>query len=249
MPNTAQDICTQAMLEINVNDPVDAPAPSDLNFVLNKLNRLLDNWNADRNAVAADLFSTFTLTPALNPHTIGVTANAPTWAVSGNRPVSIEGVVLILAGTAPTARLSLTKRDAQWWQNLSVPTVTSQVPTDFFYNPTWPNGSLYLFPVPSAAYQVQLWSRIVLAQLALSDTFTLPPGYWDAITLTLAEDISDTFERPASPSLVERARRARARIFSNNIEIPRLSTRDAGMQASRGEGLPNFNWLNGQILP
>lgn len=244
---TARDICQSALLEINVNDPVDDPAQSDVNFVLTKLNRLLDDWNADRNAVYADQFLERTITAGLNPHTIG--PSGATWTATTNRPVSIEGAILILTGSTPEARVPMTKRDAQWFQNLPVPTLESQIPTDFFYNPTWPNGSFYMWPVPSQAYDVQLWCRVVLAQLGLNDTFTLPPGYWDAITLTLAEDISEPFQKPVTGSLSDRARRARARIFGNNITIPRLATRDAGMQGPRsGDGLPDFNWYDGSIV-
>lgn len=236
MPLTAADICRAALLDLNVFDPSDVIENGDLAFVLTKLNRILDNWNADRAAIYADQFTTFTLTANLSPHTIGPTG---TW-VASQRPVSIEGASLIYNTSPNTAQVDINIRDAAWYQALSVPAITSTTPTDLYYEPAWPNGRLNFWPVPSAAYQVSLWTRIVLAQLALTDTFTLPPGYWDAITLTLSEDIAPTYEKQAPASLTRKANEARARIFENNVDVPLLSTQDSGMPGGSGGG---GSWL------
>lgn len=253
MPSTSTNtVCTNALLELNVNDPSDAPAQADLSFVLDKLNRLLDNWNAERHAIYADQFLQFAIDIAAaaagDPQTIGIAANSPTWTVTGNRPESIEGITVILSGT-PQARVNLMKRDAQWWQLNTVPTITSPLPTSFFYNPTYPNGDVWLWPQPTTAYDVQVWCRGILSTLTQFATFDLPPGYEDAITLTLAEDIANAFQKPVTPELRLKAQRARARIFGNNIEIPRLATRDAGMPGrGDGRGAPDFFWPNGSIV-
>lgn len=228
---TGRDLVTDALLEINVYDALDEPSPQDAAFVLRKLNRILDNWNAERPAVYADQFVSYTLTPALSPHTIGPSG---TWVVT-SRPVSIEGASLIFT-TLNNPRVGITLRNAAWYNALTIPSLSTQLPTDLYYEPDWPNGKLFFYPVPSAAYQVVLWTRIVLATLGLNDAFTLPPGYQDAITLTLAEDIAPTFEKPIQASLKEKAKEARARIFSNNVEIPKLVTRDSGMPTSGGSG-------------
>lgn len=248
MTLTGLQIATLAMNDINVNDPIDPPQQADIDFVLSKANRILDNWNADRRAIFADQFLDFTITPDLNPHTIGITGGSPTWTVTGNRPESIEGAVLILTGSAPNARSYMRKRDAQWWQNNTVPTVESQTPTDFFYNPTWPNGEFNMWPVPTQAYDVQLWVRGILSELTQAGSYNVPPGYMDALILTLAEDLCGAFEKPIPPMLPEKARRARDRVFSMNTRTPRLSTRDAGMPSrGSGTGLPDFNWYVGSI--
>lgn len=236
MPLTAADICRSALLDLNVFEPSDAVSNDDLSFVLGKLNRILDNWNADRAAIYADQFTSYTLTPALSPHTIGPTG---TW-VASQRPVSIEGAALIFNASPTSVNVDIAIRDAAWYQSLSVPSVASTFPTDLYYEPDWPNGKLFFWPVPSAAYQVSLWTRIVLAQLLLTDTFTLPPGYQDAITLTLSEDIAATYEKPVPPQLAKKADEARARVFGNNVAVPMLETQDSGMPGgSRGGG----SWL------
>jgi len=235
-----RDLVTDALLELNVYDAIDSIAPEDAAYVLRKLNRILDNWNAERPAVYADQFSTYTFTPALSPHTIGPSG---TW-VTSQRPVSIEGAMLLF-NTAGNPQVRITLRDALWYESLSIQSITTQMPTDLYYEPDWPNGKLFFWPVPSAAYQVTLLTRLVLAKLALDDAFTLPPGYQDAITLTLCEDIAPTYEKQVAPSLAKKASEARDRIFANNVVIPRLVTRDSGMPSALGGNAGDGTYLTG----
>ena len=75
MPFTALNLCQDAAREINVFGEGDSLLESDANFFLGVLNRLLDNWNAERAAVYASAFESFTLVPSLSPHTIGPAAS------------------------------------------------------------------------------------------------------------------------------------------------------------------------------
>jgi hypothetical protein len=196
------------------------------------LNALLDQMNATRHMVFADVFSTFTLTPGLNPHTIGPTG---TW-VTAQRPVSIEGASLELSAGI---FIPIALKDAAWWDAVVLPGLTSAVQMALFYNPTWPNGELWFWPVPSTALAVVLMTRVVLAQVTLATTFTLPPGYQKAITLTLAEDCAASFGTQPKPSTVALARQARAAIFNNNDPPCPLVTRDAGLPGGGG-GVYNY---------
>jgi hypothetical protein len=220
---TGLDHVTAALQELGVASAVDPLSAEDAAYGLAKLNRLINNWNAEREAVYATVFTTgLVFTPALSPHTIGPTG---TFVVT-QRPVSIAGANVIVAGVKTPIRMV----DSQWWLAQTVPGTTSPYPTDLYYEPTWPNGSLFFWPVPTAANGLELMIRTVLASFTLPVNVTLPPGYDDAIDLTLAEDLAGPFQVPVSPLLVSKAREARARIFANNRRpIPRLTTWDAGM--------------------
>lgn len=243
MAVTGLTIITDALVECGVHDPVETPSAEDTTFALRKLNRLINNWNAEREAVYASTFLTFTLTPSLSPHTIGPTG--ATWTVT-QRPVSLEAAHLVLAGSSPVAQIPIRVRDAAWWSTVSVQALTSTIPTDVYYDPAWVNGNLYFWPVPTAAHSVQLWVRAVLAEYALATTFSLPPGYQDAITLTLAEEIGPAFHAPPSLVTIQSAKAARARIFSKNTTAPPLTTRDAGMPGGGSGRAGYFNYRSGQ---
>lgn len=239
MPFTALNLCEDAAREIGVFGEGNSLQPADANFFLGVFNRLLDNWNAERAAVYASAFNTFTLTAGLSPHTIGPTGATFTMAV---RPVSLTGASLILSGGSLPIYQSLTVRDAQWWAAQTVPTLSTSIPTDVYYQPDWPLGKLYFWPVPSTAYQVDLETRVLLAQVALGTTIDLPPGYRDALTLTVAEQSCRAFGRPVTPDLAKSAATSRARIFANNDVTPKLVTQDSGMPSGQGS---YFNWRSG----
>lgn len=235
MAFTARDLAVEALQEIGSVGADGAASADDVNFALSKINRLLDGWNADGLAVYAEQFDTETLTAGLNPHTLGPTG--ATWTFT-QRPESIESVMLIISGY----RYVIDLHDAAWWAAEPAPLISTSIPTDGYYAPTWPNGALYLYPVPSTAYDVQIMRRVVLSQLALTDTFSLPPGYRDAITLTVAEDLCGPMRVDPPALLPMKAMKARARVFEANTVTPALQTRDYGVPG----GTPSwFNWRTG----
>lgn len=220
-------IITDAFIELTVYGANEPLSPEDAAFGLGKLNRLFDNWNADRKAVYCSRFSTFAFTPGLNPHTIGPTG---TWVVS-QRPETIDTLNWINAGVFTEIPVS---NDPGWYAGVSMPGMGG-IARGGYYEPNWPNGNLYLYPVPQTAYAVELMTRVVIAQVTLTDIFSMPPGYRDAVTLTLAESLAPTYpSAQVSPLLRLAAAKSRARVFANNVPIPRLSTIDSGMPGSRG---------------
>lgn len=238
MPYTTRDLLTETYQDLTILSPGETLSDTDAAFGLLKLVRLFDNWNAERAGVYANRLVTYTLVPSLNPHTIG--PNSATFTVT-QRPVSIEWANIVISAV----RYPLNIRGSQWWASLTLPTLTVDIPSDLHYEPDWPNGNLYLYPVPASAYGLELMTRIVLADLALDDTVSLPPGYRDAVILTLGEMVALTYP-PAVPS-PQAAAKARARIYANNDETPPLATRDSGMPNQRGGRW--FDYMSGMFRP
>lgn len=244
MAVSVQTIVNDAMVEIGALDPTQTADATESFVAAGKLNRLLNNWNADGAGCYAVSFPAFTLTPNLQPHTIGPTG---TWTLT-ERPVAIDGLQLVLTNVSPNVNVTIILHDSDWWQNVSVPTLAQSYPTDGYYDPTFPNGSLYLYPIPTTAWGVQLKIRSTLTDaLSVTDTIVLPPGYQDAVTLTLAEDLAGLLHAPMPQLLPEKAAKARARIFANNLEVPKITTWDAGMPSGRGRR-SNFNYLTGEVV-
>ena len=225
-----------ALLEIGVVDPIEAVAPELQALGLDKINRIINDWNADHGATYVEEFASHTLTAGLNPHTIG--SSSATFTVT-QRPVSIEWANIVISDV----RYPVAIRDAQWYANLPDRTVEDSIPTDLYYATGWPNGSLYLYPVASIARSLELWTRAVLSSLTAGGTVTLPPGYENALMLTLAESLTNPLSVAVPPLLAQQAREARGRVWANNITVPRLVTRDSGMPSSGAAG--GFNWRLG----
>lgn len=248
---TKQDLILDALTEINAVAAGDLPEPATLEFASRLLDEIYDDLNATPDGVYASSLVSYTLTPNLQPHTIG--PSGATFTV-GLRPLAVLGANIILNTVTPNVRSPLNIRDDAWWLALRVPGITSTLPTDLYYSPDWSlgqsqsgnaNGAIYLWPVPTAAYLVELQTAQTLAALTLLDTFSLPPGYQSACRLTLAEHLANPLTgAPVSADLVTRAQTARARVFDLNDMPPSIATADAGMPGG-GRRSSGGNYLTG----
>ncbi len=239
----ALDIITASMQEIGALAPGEFPSNEDSAWGLQKLQRLVDQYNARRPLIYNVTFTLFTLNPPsnpLNPTTIGPAGNFDV----NQRPVAIESIGLILDGGTPGVELPLNPRDDTWWANNRIKGLTSTLPTDYYYSPDWPLGNIYFWPVPTVAHQVNVQLRGILGEFTTySAAFTLPPAYWNLIVYELAISMAPSFEREPSATLIGLFKAAQKAVEVNNISSTRLAS-DSPSQ-SPATGRPDFNFLDG----
>ena len=252
---TAADIIGDALIEVGMKAPGEPTDGETGQWAFRKLNYLTDIWAAKQAYVWAMQFKVFTLVAGLSPHTIGPGVGA-TFPIQGNRPVVIKSASLLLnTGTGQGAQvvdLPMNIRDAEWWAAQQTKQIQTNVPTDLYYEPDTPNGSLFFWPVPNSQQQVRLEYWAQLSQYSLitdplsgpGGNGTLPPAYRAGLMLTLAESLQPGGEKEANPELARQALVARAAIFGNNAKSPRIQTQDWGMPKA-GRGKPDFNWVTG----
>src|SRR5712671_3715334 len=104
---TGRDLVQSALIKLNVVAAGDVMAPDDAALGIDVLRQIFDDWNAEREAVYADQFNTYVLTPGLSPHTIGPTG---TWVIA-QRPESIEAASLVF-NTTNNPAIDIPIRDA-----------------------------------------------------------------------------------------------------------------------------------------
>lgn len=174
----------------------------------------------------------------------------PNYIIPTTRPVEIQNANIILTGTNPIVKVPLHIRDKDWWMANTVPTVPTTLPTDLYYDPQYPNGQLYLWPLQSNAYglELQVWHN--LADVSdLTMEFFLPPAYWSATTWSLAEVLMATYGVPPqrAGAVVQQAMKARNIVKSLNSEPPKIVTKDSGIpRGNRNRSF--FNYLSGSIV-
>lgn len=243
MSYSGRDIVTSALLEAGVYAQGETPSANDAAFVLQKLNDLFDEWSAIRPFAYNQVFTSYTLTPNLSPHTIGPSGTF----VVAQRPVKIQSAQLILNNVSPAVYVPINIQDDDWYALQALPGLTSDIPTDLYYSPDETNGSLYFWPVPSRAYGVRLETWVLLSQLADLDTvIVLAPGYRNAITLTLAENICGPFQLQPNAILVRNALAARRAIMANNTPPPRMASDCPDMPNTSIQS--DYNWRTGRII-
>lgn len=243
---TFADIINSALTELNAIDPGGSPTTVDQTWVLDKLNRLFDRWAA-RGILAFNVtFSEFNLTANHSPTTIGPTGDFTV----AQRPVLVESAQFQLSpgsGSNPAVWTWINVQDDQWWASNTIPDLTNSIITNLYYSPDWPNGKLYFWPICTGTNKVRLELWGLLPQnSSTSTTFSLPPGYWDAVIWNLAASLIPSFTN-ISPDVAADVR-AQAKmslkdIEANNIASPRIQTIDFGMP--RKSARPDYNFLNG----
>lgn len=236
------DLIVAAMQEIGALPPGEQPSLEDAAWVLQKLQRLIDQYNARMTMIYNMNFTLFMLNPPATPDTPTTIGPGGDFDVN-QRPVTIENIGLILAGT-PGVELPLNRRDDDWWANNRIKGLTSTLPTDYYYSPDWPLGKIFFWPVPTASHQVRLETRAVLGEFTAYNTnYTMPPAYWNLTVYELAISIAPSFEREPSATLLGLFKVAQKAVQVNNISSPRLAS-DAPSQPN-GSGRPDFNFLDG----
>lgn len=251
---TVEDLITDALIETGMLSPGETPDDAQGPWAFRKLNYLLDTWATSKKYVTAVTLLELLLNPNLPVQpdgsqlsTIGPAPGA-TYPVS-QRPVKIVSANVIINNVSPPVKAHISVETDQWWMSNTLPGITSMYPTNLFYNPTSPNGSLYLWPVPTTAFGLELEVWQIISQFdSITDpiggpgaAMTMPPGYRNAIMLSLAESLLPGGEREAHPTLITMAAQARAAIFTNNVPSANISTLDSGMPGNQ-EGRRSTTW-------
>jgi hypothetical protein len=245
MADVALSLIQNALSEIGVYTPGEALSNADAQFALGKLNRMLDEWNSQELFIYARTFPNAPLITgfAAQPLTIGPTGS---FMVVPQRPEKIIAANIFLNNTPTLVKYPLTIRDADWWAAQRVPQITTAVPTDLYYEPAWPNGQMFIWPVPTVAWplELELWS--ILTQIPnLTFSISLPPAYANALTLGLAVDCAAAFRKNPAPSLALRAQQSWSALQNMNSRPPLMGTSDSGLpKATRNR--PTFNYHSGQ---
>lgn len=230
-------LCLEALIEIRFGRPGDSPEPDLLDWMCGKLNRMLDKWNADPSASFETTFASYTPTALHAPHTIGPTGD---WVVPSGRPVAIQGANVVLNTVTPAVRIPIRIRDAEWWRDTAVQGLSSSIVTDLYFEPSWPDGTVNLWPIPTSTYPIELQTDTNFSRYALADVLWLPYGYREAITLTLAELAAPGCGQEVSADLQAAATDARVIVFGANTASRNIRTRDGGMPGGSGRGSYNF---------
>ena len=202
---TAADLIRASLREIGVLAAGEAGAGDDLTDGLDTLNRMLDQWAAERLMIYTFTRTTWTITASDGRYSVGASGD-----VNVARPTYIHRVNFIDTSTDPDTEYPLQPHTEDSWAAVRLKAQTSNYPTSFYYNPTFPTGTLDLWPVPTATTLTgALYAPQAVAQLAaLTTSVALPPGYSEAIVKNLALKLLPSYERQPNPLLVEQARNA-----------------------------------------
>lgn len=226
---TARDLITDAFREVDIIGDMAPLLDHHAAKGLRLLNTIIERWRLDRRLVYVVLIDRHTLTANQASFTIG-----PSGDFLADRPIKItKGNIVITGGSIEERHPLEIIETAEEWGNVSSPDDTGDSLSDYlFYQQTFPDGTLYLYPYPTLAYDLELFTWKQLAKFkSLDHQFEFPDGYYDALMLSVAERLCIPYGVPLEvrSMIQDAASEARADIKSINVQAPMISTIDSGM--------------------
>ena len=214
---TAQNVIDGAMRDIGALASGEDPSSDETADVLEALNNLIDSWNTDGLTLYAESEVSHTLVANDGSYTIAASGAD----ITATRPTSIlRAYVRDSNIDYPVDVISKEAYDA-----IADKSTTSTYPDYLYYEPSYANGTIKLWPVPAEANSLVMTVKTQLSSFASAGTtFAMPPGYQRALQKNLAIEIAPMFEKEPSAALVKAARDSLAMIKRLNHKTPRMET-------------------------
>ena len=187
---------------------------------------------------------TNTVTMSANATQTVSAAETITYTTPGNfaipRPLRITNAFTRITASGNTALdypIEIINRDR--WSNIGLKSLPGPWPLVLYYDPTYPLGTIYLYPNPSQAGILHLWTDTILSDFtSLTQAINLPQGFARALKKNLALELAPEYGKSAGALLVKQAAESKAAIRSLNLDpvvmafydtdLVRSNRRDAG---------------------
>lgn len=227
MPSPAT-IINNAIVDLNIAGSVDAVRANDLILGLNHYNRIVSRlallpkmgWYMRNQA--------FTFTTSKQSYTIGLAANAPDFTITCERPPLFDAAKLVLTSSTPNTEIAIPIITVQIYEAVPIPALSSGQPWMVYYQPTYPNGTLFPMAFPTTtSNKLRLFWKNQLEQCLFADVSTsidLPQAYEDMLTSMLMVRLASipAYGLTVTPEMRSMANEAYAVVAAQNNSDPRL---------------------------
>ena len=207
----ALDVMKLALGEIRVLKPGETPAPEESDDFILRLNAALESWAAEGLLIPYLTEDTRALTAGVASITIG-TVTPGTWTTA--RPVRVIRAYVRDASGNDTP-VEIITRDR--WDALVDKTPSNGIPEYLFYDATFPDGTVYLYPPDDGTRTLHLISEKQFT--AFTDTnssFSFPPGYLEFMGYNMAVRLAGPYNKALSPSTIALAQSTKRNIEDMN---------------------------------
>ena len=225
---TARDLIKRSMRLLHVLETGEDPTTEEAADGLSALNDMLDEWNTDRGLIYAIEEDPQTWTAGQQSQTIGSGGDMDT-----TRPVKLADSTYYTDANGNDYNLRLLETRIGYTSIVDKET-TSDLPEYLFYEPAYPLGELYIWPVPSVNITLLLHRWEQLSSFAsLGTTVVLAPGYTNLVTYGLCEYLAPEFGVAVPPEVMQRYSAADQRIRKLNVRMPVMQSEVAGFHEGR----------------
>lgn len=145
-------------------------------------------------------------------------------------------VRLVDTNASPDFERELIMFTDQSWAGLQSKSQTSAQPTHWYYEPTYPNGTLTLWPVPTGSgYEIAIYTTTRVPRFeTLDDTVSLPDGYEEMIVQNMALRLCPSYKIQPSPLTVKFAADSLAAVKRANYRPKDMAFPASALIGNRG---------------
>lgn len=225
---TVRDLAAAALRDLGVLAAGEALTADDAADALAALNGLIDEYKTHPQLSYVTSRTVFTISQTQD-YTVGSGQT-----VNLDRPVWIDHVNFQDTNVSPTREYPMDKMTDDAWAALPQRTRTGPLPCFWYYNATFPYGTLSLYPIPTqAGLQGVIYAKSVVAEFAtIDDAIALPPGYRRMLQKNLAVEIAPSYGVEPNGLLVRAAASSMAAVKRSNRELADLAV-DPGALVQR----------------
>lgn len=211
----------------------ETPSAAEQADALSVLNDMLESWSIEGFLVYKITRESFALTSGQQVRTIGTGGNFST-----SRPAKIVNAS-IEEGDIEYPMQIIT---ADEWAGILNKDQTANIPQVIYPEGTYPLETLNLWPIPSAANNIIIYSQKPLTSFAnVTESISLPPGYLKAVRYNLALELAPEYGKEPNPLVVAGAQ-------ESLVDLKRQNTKPV-YTVSDAFGLANnkpFNIVTGE---
>ncbi len=216
--STALDVITQALWDIGELAQGQSPSPEDAQYCLGRLNLFMDMLSQDEAFIYTRSTAAYQLSVGVGAYQIGPTAASP-FNVARPTKIDLARILALVAGQYVGVKV-LDIINYKTYVQYSDKTSTSIIPETLYYDNAAPNGTLYLFDLPSSGFtKLELTSWVQLPQFTLTTVINLPQGYPELLVSGLSVSIAPGYSKTVDPVIVARAMQASQAIKNINRMI------------------------------
>lgn len=196
---------------------------------------MLSSWSVDTLSVFTQERETFPLVPGTESYTIGSGADFNTV-----KPLKIVAAYVNYGGYD----YPLDEDGSKEYSNIYDKDLTG-TPSRYNYNPNSTIGTLNIWPAPSSAMDLHLYSEKALTAFPdLTTDITLAEGYKRAIIYNLAPELAPMYQVEPTPTTMRIARESKSIIKKYNSRRDALESSLSGIPQARSiGGNINNGWL------
>jgi len=234
---TARDVIRGAMRLLGAIASGETPSADEQSDALDAFNQMLGSWSNEGLLIQSKVRETFILIPGQASYTIGDTGDFVT-----TRPVAIDAAAILNTGTT-NFETQIEVITFEQFQNITTKDLSTSIPQKLYASGTAPNETITLWPVPSVAKTLVLYSQKPFATITnLSTTLDYQPGIIRAMRFNLAMELASEFGKSASPEIVAIATESKEYIKRQNIK-PQFMETDLGFLSGR---IGSFDYRTGE---